>query len=64
MKEVLCWCCEYFWQESELDGKCKLYFTKVSPSDRVCRRFLLNSGLHTERKIPDYCENYKDEILL
>lgn len=58
--EVLCWCCEYYWPDDDgEDGKCKLKNASVRHDDRVCPEFVLNSGLHTEREIPEYCLHYK-----
>lgn len=69
MEEVLCWCCEYFrlTEEDKTEirvlGICTEKNTAINGYDRVCERFLFNSGLHTERIIPEYCENYKKPLL-
>ena len=68
MKEVLCWCCEHFCLLSDSEAKTKVYGEckelnkNVDGFDRVCELFLLNSGLHTERIIPDCCVNYKKPL--
>lgn len=68
MKEVLCWCCEYFnlltdaKVQGQIYGECLKKQVVVNGDDRVCELFLLNSGLYTERIIPDYCVNYKKPL--
>ena len=68
MKEVLCWCCEYFYLltdakvQGEISGECLKKKEIVNGSDRVCEQFLIKSGLHTARVIPEYCLNYKKPL--
>lgn len=61
MEEVLCWCCEYYTAFAEdIDGICGLNSLFVSFEGDACENFLLKSGLHTNRTIPKYCNNYKN----
>ncbi len=63
---VKCWCCAYYDVMNEkligipetVAGFCTLSDSIVRTHDEVCPDFLLNSGLHTEKSIPDYCINY------
>ena len=68
MKEVLCWCCEYYelkdsesfgLAENLTFGVCNLKNIDRLARENVCEDFLKSSGLHTQRTIPDYCKNYK-----
>ena len=66
MREVVCWCCEYFFAKFEdpvcrdliTKGMCSYKLQKCDPEEAVCEDFLLLSGLHTQRKIPEKCKNY------
>ena len=66
MKEVLCWCCEYFnlltdaKVQGQIYGECLKKEVVVNGDDRVCELFLINSGLYTARVIPEYCLNHKN----
>ncbi len=68
MREVVCWCCEYF-ELSEISDPfyklihgikdcCSLKNKGVNSEDAVCEDFLLRSGLFTKRSIPERCKNY------
>ena len=66
MSEVLCWCCEHYFNFDDLkicegkivNGTCILKKTLLSASDTVCEEFVLRRGLYTNRTIPNYCKNY------
>ena len=63
---VVCWCCEYFVLLEKMenhdgvfvDGICRYTDLFCHSDNKVCRRFLLKSGLYTKKIIPDICENY------
>ena len=70
MKDVVCWCCEYFdfYENLEIfngkfvNGNCKYTNSPCLSDNSVCKEFILRSGLFTKRKIPDICKNYRDGI--
>lgn len=68
MSEVVCWCCEHF-EPNYCDsskrnvisgGFCKRFNANCLPEDSVCEEFLLRSGLHTSRTIPENCKLYEN----
>lgn len=69
MQEVVCWCCEHFVLLNELEilgnkltnGKCQYKNLKCYSENKVCEEFILRSGLHTKKIIPEICKNYKDK---
>lgn len=67
MKEVICVYCEFFKAtKEELRGNhyyisagiCSLKGFEADAESRVCEEYIMFSGLHTNRVIPDYCKNY------
>ncbi len=66
MREVVCWCCEYYLHNptnekdffEALKGYCILKKEKVHSEDAVCEDFFLRVGQTTFRSIPNYCKNY------
>ncbi|MBO5105483.1 MAG: hypothetical protein J6C29_01145 [Clostridia bacterium] len=62
MPYMLCWCCEYFVfskeiqtdKETEFYGICKKNGEICFSQACVCEDFILKSGLHTTRIIPDF----------
>ena len=62
MSEVLCWCCKYFvlLEEHSYEkwyGICENKNVIILAENKVCEEFILKSGLHTKKTIPDYCRN-------
>ncbi len=55
--DMLCWCCEHFvlYEDEERDvdylGVCKMKDKKCSPDEKVCKEFIIKSGLHTNLKL-------------
>jgi len=70
VEEMVCWCCEHFVSFGEIkiinkkfiDGRCGFNGTLHFSENSVCEEFVLRSGFHTTRKIPDICKNYKDIV--
>lgn len=66
MREVVCWCCEYFYAKFEdpvfreliTKEMCTYKLQICEPEDKVCENFLLYRGLFTKRTIPERCKNY------
>ncbi len=59
---MVCWCCEHFvLREKTLEGGCILKWKIVPAFQIVCPEFVLNGGIFTKRKIPDYCVNYENK---
>ena len=60
---VKCWHCEhYIWFSQDDENRfatCDIKKIRVFSMDAVCRCFLIKRGVHTKKKIPDYCVNYK-----
>lgn len=63
MEEVACWHCEhYIWFSLDAENRfafCKIKNKQVFGMDRVCEKFFLNKSVYTNKKIPEYCINYK-----
>lgn len=64
MREVECWCCQYFVVNYKDNhslypiGLCSLKSKETYLTDKVCEEFILSSGLYTKRSIPNYCKKY------
>ncbi len=60
---VKCWhCMHYIWFSVNDDNSlavCDIKKQRVSSEEKVCEKFILNSGIHTNKAIPDYCIHYK-----
>lgn len=65
MEYVFCWCCENFVLSKEnktdphkdLYGICEIYNIERLAMEDVCKNFILRSGLHTKRIIPDFSDD-------
>lgn len=59
---VVCWCCEYFVLLEKMenhdgvfvDGICRYTDLFCRSDNKVCRRFLLKSGLYTKKNHTGY----------
>lgn len=59
---MVCWCCEHFQLcDNNYEGDCKLMQYTVPAFQIVCPNFILNSGVFTKRKTPDYCVNHQNK---
>ena len=58
MKDVKCWCCEYFYyidpqiiKEGDFIGLCEKKLCKVFGGSKVCENFIIQQGLHINPRL-------------
>jgi len=64
-KRVVCGYCEhYLWFSCDKKNQiavCEVKGRVVSGYSEVCEEFIIHRGVHTTRKIPDYCKRYNND---